>query len=80
MYSVSSMCIEICIMYLLISYLTLFSGRYDYSHSYRDSFQDGSTVPAEFGNNMVYYYDDGNRVQMYSVEENLLKGYIKRQM
>ncbi len=40
----------------------------------------GPQFPAEFGNNMVYYYDDGNRVQMYSVEENLLKGYIKRQM
>uniref|UniRef100_A0A9J7XRZ7 La ribonucleoprotein 1B n=1 Tax=Cyprinus carpio carpio TaxID=630221 RepID=A0A9J7XRZ7_CYPCA len=57
-----------------------FSGRYDYSHSYRDSYPDGSTVPTEFGTNMVYYYDDGNRVQMYTIEENLLKEYIKRQI
>uniref|UniRef100_A0A8C2G716 La ribonucleoprotein 1B n=1 Tax=Cyprinus carpio TaxID=7962 RepID=A0A8C2G716_CYPCA len=60
--------------------LFFFSGRYDYSHSYRDSYPDGSTVPTEFGTNMVYYYDDGNRVQMYTIEENLLKEYIKRQI
>uniref|UniRef100_A0A673LQF3 La-related protein 1B-like n=1 Tax=Sinocyclocheilus rhinocerous TaxID=307959 RepID=A0A673LQF3_9TELE len=35
---------------------------------------------AEFGTNMVYYYDDGNRVQMYTIEESLLKEYIKRQI
>ncbi|XP_062378037.1 la-related protein 1 isoform X4 [Sardina pilchardus] len=29
---------------------------------------------------MMYYYDDGNRVQMYSVDETLLKEYIKRQI
>ena len=32
------------------------------------------------GNNMMYYYDDGNRMQMYTVDESLLKEYIKRQM
>uniref|UniRef100_A0AAY5K1G3 HTH La-type RNA-binding domain-containing protein n=1 Tax=Esox lucius TaxID=8010 RepID=A0AAY5K1G3_ESOLU len=31
-------------------------------------------------NNMVYYYDDGGRVQMYPVDEKLLKEYIKRQI
>ncbi|TRY99108.1 hypothetical protein DNTS_021540 [Danionella cerebrum] len=54
--------------------------RYEYSHSYRDSYLDGSNVPAEFGTNMVYYYNDGNRVQMYTIEESLLKEYIKRQI
>ncbi|XP_034153342.1 la-related protein 1B isoform X1 [Esox lucius] len=29
---------------------------------------------------MVYYYDDGGRVQMYPVDEKLLKEYIKRQI
>lgn len=60
--------------------MSFFPGRYDYSHSYRDSYLDRSTVPAEFGTNMIYYYDDGNRVQMYTIEESLLKEYIKRQM
>uniref|UniRef100_A0A3B3ZVY4 HTH La-type RNA-binding domain-containing protein n=1 Tax=Periophthalmus magnuspinnatus TaxID=409849 RepID=A0A3B3ZVY4_9GOBI len=49
--------------------------------SIRDS-SDGSSVqvPSEFGTNMVYYYDDGNKVQMYTVDEKLLKEYIKRQI
>uniref|UniRef100_A0AAR2KYA3 HTH La-type RNA-binding domain-containing protein n=1 Tax=Pygocentrus nattereri TaxID=42514 RepID=A0AAR2KYA3_PYGNA len=55
-------------------------GRYDYSHSYRDSYVDGSSVPQEFGTNMMYFYDDGNRIQMYTIEESLLKEYIKRQI
>lgn len=58
------------------------SGRYEYSQNFRDSqSSDGSVqVPSEFGTNMVYYYDDGNKVQMYTVDEKLLKEYIKRQM
>ncbi|XP_074548143.1 la-related protein 1B isoform X4 [Halichoeres trimaculatus] len=54
-------------------------GRYEYSQNFRDS--DGSAqVSSEFGTNMVYYYDDGNKVQMYTVDEKLLKEYIKRQI
>ncbi|KAI5102711.1 la-related protein 1B isoform X3 [Silurus meridionalis] len=55
-------------------------GRFDYSHNYRESYMDGSNVPTEFGTNMMYFYDDGNRVQMYTIEESLLKEYIKRQI
>lgn len=64
----------------VIVYLSL--GRYEYSQSFRDSqSSDGSAqAPSEFGSNMVYYYDDGNKVQMYTVDEKLLKEYIKRQM
>lgn len=65
-------------LYLFI----FFSGRYEYSLNYRDTrTSDGSgQMPTEFGSNMVYYYDDGNKVQMYTVDEKLLKEYIKRQM
>nr|XP_015824881.2 la-related protein 1B isoform X2 [Nothobranchius furzeri] len=58
------------------------SGRYEYSLNFRDSQSSDSSVqvPAEFGTNMVYYYDDGRKVQMYTVEEKLLKEYIKRQI
>lgn len=58
------------------------AGYYEYSQSFRDSqSSDGSVqVPSEFGTNMVYYYDDGSKVQMYTVDEKLLKEYIKRQM
>lgn len=64
----------------MIVYLS--PGRYEYSQSFRDSqSSDGSAqAPSEFGSNMVYYYDDGNKVQMYTVDEKLLKEYIKRQM
>ncbi|XP_035388921.1 la-related protein 1B isoform X2 [Electrophorus electricus] len=55
-------------------------GRYDYSHGYRESYVDGSAMPTEFNTNMMYFYDDGNRVQMYTIEESLLKEYIKRQI
>lgn len=57
-------------------------GHYEYTQGFRDSrSSDGSAqVSSEFGNNMVYYYDDGSKVQMYTVDEKLLKEYIKRQM
>uniref|UniRef100_H3D4C9 La ribonucleoprotein 1B n=1 Tax=Tetraodon nigroviridis TaxID=99883 RepID=H3D4C9_TETNG len=57
-------------------------GYYEYSQSFRDSpSSDGSVqVPSEFNTNMVYYYDDGSKVQMYTVDEKLLKEYIKRQI
>ncbi|CAN9502644.1 unnamed protein product [Ophioblennius macclurei] len=57
------------------------AGRYEYSSSFRDSHSSSDVqVPSEFGTNMVYYYDDGNKVQMYTVDEKLLKEYIKRQI
>ncbi|XP_037551105.1 la-related protein 1B isoform X2 [Nematolebias whitei] len=56
-------------------------GRGRFEH-FRDSqSSNGSTqVPPAFGTNMVYYYDDGSKVQMYTVDEKLLKEYIKRQI
>lgn len=59
--------------------LLVIPGRFEFFSDSRSS--DGSVqVPSEFGTNMVYYYDDGNKVQMYTVDEKLLKEYIKRQM
>lgn len=71
-----------CLLFSDSFFVTLLSGRYEYSQSFRDSqSSDGSVQgPSEFGTNMVYYYDDGNKVQMYTVDEKLLKEYIKRQM
>ena len=69
-------------MYIFKSAFSSLPGYYDYSQSFRESqSSDGSVqVPSEFGTNMVYYYDDGSKVQMYTVDEKLLKEYIKRQM
>lgn len=57
-------------------------GRFEFSQSFRDSqSSNGSSVQvSELGSNMVYYYDDCSKVQMYTVDEKLLKEYIKRQM
>lgn len=62
--------------------MSALAGRYDFSQSFRDTqSSDGSGQgPSEFGTNMVYYYGDSNKVQMYTVDEKLLKEYIKRQM
>lgn len=70
-----------CFSYFF-SICSALSGRYEYSQSFRESqSSDGSVqVPTEFNTSMVYYYDDGNKVQMYTVDEKLLKEYIKRQM
>ena len=56
------------------------SGRHEFSQSFRDSQSADGSAQADFGSNMVYYYDDGSKVQMYTVDEKLLKEYIKRQM
>ncbi|XP_068456683.1 la-related protein 1B isoform X2 [Clinocottus analis] len=59
-------------------------GRYEFSQTSqgaRDSTDGCARGPAEFGgNNTVYYYGDGSKAQMYSVDEKLLKEYIKRQI
>lgn len=69
-------------MPLFVPSVLLFLGRYEYPLNFGDSqSSDGSAqAPAEFGTNMVYYYNDGNKFQMYAVDEKLLKEYIKRQM
>lgn len=70
------------LLFSILYYCVVLSGRYEYSQSFRDSQSSDSSVqvPSDFGTNMVYYYDDGNKVQMYTVDEKLLKEYIKRQM
>ncbi|XP_023668288.2 la-related protein 1 isoform X1 [Paramormyrops kingsleyae] len=53
-----------------------------HSYSSREPRPHGAAmqVPPEYSSNMMYYYDDGSQVQMYTVDEKLLKGYIKRQI
>lgn len=57
------------------------AGRFEYSQGFRDGTDGPDGAASEFSSGgMVYYYDDGNKVQMYTVDEKLLKEYIKRQM
>ncbi|XP_015200376.1 la-related protein 1B isoform X3 [Lepisosteus oculatus] len=55
---------------------------YDYPYGYREPYMEASDVQyqGEYSTNMMYYYDDGTGVQVYPVDENLLKEYIKRQI
>ncbi|XP_066576258.1 la-related protein 1B isoform X4 [Amia ocellicauda] len=54
---------------------------YDYSYGYRGQYsEDSDSYQTEYNANMMYYYDDGTGVQMYPVDESLLKEYIKRQI
>ncbi|XP_030045199.1 la-related protein 1B-like, partial [Microcaecilia unicolor] len=55
---------------------------YDYLYGYEEQHGERTEqmYPAEVNANMMYYYDDGTGVQMYTVDETLLKEYIKRQI
>uniref|UniRef100_A0A4W3IHV3 La ribonucleoprotein 1B n=1 Tax=Callorhinchus milii TaxID=7868 RepID=A0A4W3IHV3_CALMI len=53
---------------------------YDYSYGYKHSYDSSDPYIAEYNSNMMYYYDDGSGAQMYTVDETLLKEYIKRQI
>lgn len=41
--------------------------------------KDGS-YGQKFGNSVTYYYDNMSSNDLYSVDQDLLKDYIKRQM
>lgn len=54
---------------------------FDYSYGYREHGErTDQPFQTELTTSMMYYYDDGTGVQVYPVEEALLKEYIKRQM
>ncbi|XP_041133359.1 la-related protein 1B-like isoform X3 [Polyodon spathula] len=55
---------------------------YDHSYGYLDPYANGpdTQYQTEYSTSMMYYYDDGTGVQMYTVEETLLKEYIKKQI
>ena len=54
---------------------------FDYSYGYREHDErTDQPFQTEPNASMMYYYDDGTGVQVYPVEEAVLKEYIKRQM
>lgn len=69
----------------VITFLSLYLHQvnFDYSYGYQEH---GERTDQPFqtelnlNTSMMYYYDDGTGVQVYPVEETLLKEYIKRQM
>lgn len=54
---------------------------FDYSYGYREPGErTEQPFPTELNTSLMYYYDDGTGVQVYPVEETLLKEYIKHQI
>ncbi|XP_059578051.1 la-related protein 1B isoform X3 [Alligator mississippiensis] len=55
---------------------------YEYSYGHQELYGERTdqAFQPELNTSMMYYYDDGTGVQMYSVDETLLKEYIKRQI
>lgn len=55
---------------------------FEYSVGYQELYGEGTdpVFQPELSASMMYYYGDGTGVQMYSVDEALLKEYIKHQM
>lgn len=55
---------------------------FEYSVGYQELYGEGTdqVFQPEFNASVMYYYGDGTGVQMYSVDEALLKEYIKHQM
>lgn len=55
---------------------------FEYSVGYQELYGEGTDeiFQPELNASVMYYYDGGTGVQMYSVDEALLKEYIKHQM
>ncbi|XP_042323642.1 la-related protein 1B isoform X6 [Sceloporus undulatus] len=55
---------------------------HEYSYGYREQYNERNDqlFQSDLNTSMMYYYDDGTGVQMYTVDETLLKEYIKRQI
>uniref|UniRef100_A0A8C3M9W5 Uncharacterized protein n=1 Tax=Geospiza parvula TaxID=87175 RepID=A0A8C3M9W5_GEOPR len=58
------------------------SMNFDYSVGYQELYGEGidQVFQPELNPGVIYYYGDGTGVQMYSVDEALLKEYIKHQI
>ncbi|RLV97363.1 hypothetical protein DV515_00011850, partial [Chloebia gouldiae] len=58
------------------------SMNFDYSVGYQELYGEGidQVFQPEHNPGVIYYYGDGTGVQMYSVDEALLKEYIKHQI
>lgn len=54
-------------------------GHYDYQYSYKYEGKDGVLDP-KYTQSVTYYYDSMSSTELYSVDQDLLKEYIKRQM
>lgn len=62
------------------SFSLLHQVNFDYAYGYREHGErTDQPFQTELNTSMMYYYDDGTGIQVYSAEEALLKEYIKGQ-
>lgn len=55
-------------------------GHYDYHYSYKAYDAKDAPYGQKFNNAVTYYYDNMSNNDLYAVDQDLLKDYIKRQM
>lgn len=56
------------------------AGHYDYHYGYKSYDPKDGQYGQKYGNSVTYYYDNMSSSELYSVDQDLLKDYIKRQM
>lgn len=67
-------------MLLLNLSVSALSGHFDYSYGYKSYDMKDGPYGQKFSNTVTYYYDNMSSNDLYSVDQDLLKDYIKRQM
>uniref|UniRef100_A0A672YVM9 HTH La-type RNA-binding domain-containing protein n=1 Tax=Sphaeramia orbicularis TaxID=375764 RepID=A0A672YVM9_9TELE len=66
---------------LTLQHNVLFTGsHYDYHYGYKSYDVKDGPYGQKFGNSVTYYYDNMSSNDLYSVDHDLLKDYIKRQI
>uniref|UniRef100_A0A3Q2R0W0 La ribonucleoprotein 1, translational regulator n=1 Tax=Fundulus heteroclitus TaxID=8078 RepID=A0A3Q2R0W0_FUNHE len=57
-----------------------FHRHYDYHYGYKSYDAKDGSYGQKFSNSVTYYYDNMSSSELYSVDQDLLKDYIKRQI
>lgn len=56
------------------------TGHFDYQYGYRKFEGSDASRTQKYASNITYYFDNISSAELYSVDQELLKDYIKRQM
>lgn len=56
------------------------TGHFDYQYGYRKFEGSDGSRTQKYTSNITYYFDNISSAELYSVDQELLKDYIKRQM
>lgn len=66
-------------MFLKLPFLSS-KGHFDYNYGYKSYDMKDGPYGQKFSNTVTYYYDNMSSNDLYTVDQDLLKDYIKRQM